>query len=43
MHVAVASDCYQIEGMDERKEYIATRNAVDVVGITSAEQPSRYV
>ena len=30
MHVAVASDCYQIEGMDERKEYIATRNAVDV-------------
>nr|GEV05451.1 myosin-6-like [Tanacetum cinerariifolium] len=41
-HYLNQSDCYQIEGMDERKEYIATRNAMDVVGITSAEQDAIF-
>nr|KAJ0203963.1 hypothetical protein LSAT_V11C500294670 [Lactuca sativa] len=37
-HYLNQSNCYQIDGLDERKEYIATKNAMDVVGIHSEEQ-----
>lgn len=39
-HYLNQSNCYQIDGLDERKEYIATKNAMDVVGIHSEEQVS---
>ena len=37
-HYLNQSNCYKIDGLDESKEYFATRNAMDVVGITSKEQ-----
>lgn len=41
-HYLNQSNCFQIEGMDERKEYIATKNAMDVVGIHSDEQDAIF-
>ncbi|KAJ9543589.1 hypothetical protein OSB04_023296 [Centaurea solstitialis] len=41
-HYLNQSNCYKIEGLDESKEYFATRNAMDVVGITSKEQDAIF-
>ncbi|KAL4556202.1 hypothetical protein LXL04_038846 [Taraxacum kok-saghyz] len=41
-HYLNQSNCFQIVGMDERKEYIATRNAMDVVGIHHKEQDAIF-
>nr|XP_043608982.1 myosin-6 [Erigeron canadensis] len=41
-HYLNQSNCYQIDGLDERKEYIATKNAMDVVGIRSDEQDAIF-
>nr|GEW23383.1 myosin-6-like [Tanacetum cinerariifolium] len=41
-HYLNQSNCYQIDGLDEAKEYIATRNAMDVVGISSEEQDAIF-
>ncbi|XP_024981732.1 myosin-6-like [Cynara cardunculus var. scolymus] len=41
-HYLNQSNCYQIDGLDEAKEYIATRNAMDVVGINSEEQDAIF-
>ncbi|XP_071689414.1 myosin-6-like isoform X2 [Rutidosis leptorrhynchoides] len=41
-HYLNQSNCFKIDGLDERKEYIATKNAMDVVGITSEEQDAIF-
>ena len=37
-HYLNQSNCFELDGMDDSKEYLATRRAMDVVGITSDEQ-----
>lgn len=37
-HYLNQSNCYEIDGLDESEEYLATRRAMDVVGISSDEQ-----
>ena len=37
-HYLNQSNCYELEGVDDSKEYIATRKAMDIVGISSDEQ-----
>ncbi|PPD92488.1 hypothetical protein GOBAR_DD10586 [Gossypium barbadense] len=37
-HYLNQSNCYELDGVDESKEYAATRRAMDVVGISSDEQ-----
>lgn len=32
------SNCYALDGLDDSKEYLATRKAMDVVGIGSEDQ-----
>jgi myosin-5 len=37
-HYLNQSNCYELDGVDDSKEYLATRKAMDVVGISSDEQ-----
>ncbi|KAI4349312.1 hypothetical protein L6164_009917 [Bauhinia variegata] len=37
-HYLNQSNCYELEGVDDSKEYLATRRAMDIVGISSEEQ-----
>lgn len=37
-HYLNQSDCYKIDGLDESKEYLETRKAMDIIGISSEEQ-----
>lgn len=37
-HYLNQSNCYKIDGLDESKEYVATKRAMDVVGISTEEQ-----
>lgn len=37
-HYLNQSNCYELDGIDDAKEYIATRKAMEVVGISSDEQ-----
>ncbi|KAK2648827.1 hypothetical protein Ddye_016316 [Dipteronia dyeriana] len=37
-HYLNQSNCYELDGVDDSKEYIATRRAMDIVGISSDEQ-----
>lgn len=37
-HYLNQSNCYELDGVDESKEYLATRRAMEVVGISSEEQ-----
>lgn len=37
-HYLNQSNCYEIDGLDESKEYAITRRAMEVVGISSEEQ-----
>lgn len=32
------SNCYELDGVDDSKEYLDTRRAMDIVGISSEEQ-----
>ncbi|KAL8092923.1 myosin-6-like [Apium graveolens] len=41
-HYLNQSNCYEIDGLDEYKEYVATKNAMDVVGISSEEQEAIF-
>ncbi|KAF1898314.1 hypothetical protein Lal_00033081 [Lupinus albus] len=41
-HYLNQSNCYELEGLDESKEYSATRSAMDVVGISSEEQDAIF-
>lgn len=37
-HYLNQSNCYELDGVDDSKEYLATRRAMDIVGISSEEQ-----
>ncbi|WJX79127.1 Myosin-6 [Trifolium repens] len=41
-HYLNQSSCYELEGIDESKEYNAIRRAMDVVGISSEEQDAIF-
>ncbi|XWS36516.1 hypothetical protein CRYUN_Cryun20dG0091400 [Craigia yunnanensis] len=41
-HYLNQSNCYELDGVDDSKEYIATRRAMDVVGIGSDEQDAIF-
>ncbi|WRX08322.1 IQ motif [Theobroma cacao] len=41
-HYLNQSNCYELDGVDDCKEYIATRRAMDVVGINSDEQDAIF-
>ncbi|GER24987.1 myosin XI [Striga asiatica] len=36
------TNCYELDGIDDSKEYIATRKAMDTVGISSEEQDAIF-
>lgn len=37
-HYLNQSNCYELDGVDDSEEYLATRRAMDVVGISPSEQ-----
>ncbi|EYU17957.1 hypothetical protein MIMGU_mgv1a000177mg [Erythranthe guttata] len=41
-HYLNQTNCYELDGIDDAKEYTATRNAMDTVGISSEEQDSIF-
>ncbi|KAK8541561.1 hypothetical protein V6N12_014192 [Hibiscus sabdariffa] len=41
-HYLNQSNCYELDGIDDSKEYAATRRAMDVVGISSEEQDAIF-
>ncbi|KAF5482528.1 hypothetical protein F2P56_003088, partial [Juglans regia] len=41
-HYLNQSDCYELDGVDDSKEYIATRRAMEVVGINADEQDAIF-
>ncbi|KAL2488045.1 Myosin-6 [Forsythia ovata] len=41
-HYLNQSNCYELDGVDESREYIATRKAMDTVGISSEEQDAIF-
>ncbi|XP_011080138.1 myosin-6-like [Sesamum indicum] len=41
-HYLNQSNCYELDGVDDSKEYIATRRAMDTVGISSEEQDAIF-
>ncbi|KAL5555318.1 hypothetical protein UlMin_037554 [Ulmus minor] len=41
-HYLNQSNCYELDGVDDSKEYLVTRKAMDIVGIGSDEQDSIF-
>ncbi|KAM7260310.1 hypothetical protein ACFE04_016051 [Oxalis oulophora] len=41
-HYLNQSNCIELDGLDDAKEYIATRNAMDIVGINTDEQDAIF-
>ncbi|XXG90609.1 hypothetical protein AAC387_Pa12g2336 [Persea americana] len=41
-HYLNQSNCYELDGVDDSEEYLATRKAMDVVGISGDEQESVF-
>lgn len=41
-HYLNQSNCYELDGIDDSKDYLSTRRAMDVVGITSDEQDAIF-
>ncbi|KAI4340291.1 hypothetical protein MLD38_025142 [Melastoma candidum] len=41
-HYLNQSNCFELDGVDESKEYIATRNAMEIVGMSSSEQDAIF-
>ncbi|WMV47058.1 hypothetical protein MTR67_040443 [Solanum verrucosum] len=41
-HYLNQTNCYELDGLDDAKEYLATRRAMDVVGISSEEQDAIF-
>ncbi|KAJ6842201.1 myosin-17-like [Iris pallida] len=41
-HYLNQSDCYELDGVDDADEYLATRRAMDIVGITEEEQDAIF-
>lgn len=39
-HYLNQSNCYELDGVDDAHEYLATRRAMDIVGISEEEQVS---
>lgn len=37
-HYLNQSDCYELDGVNDAEEYLATRRAMDIVGIGEEEQ-----
>lgn len=37
-HYLNQSDCYELDGVDDSLEYLATIRAMDIVGISESEQ-----
>ncbi|GLU03760.1 hypothetical protein SLE2022_209430 [Rubroshorea leprosula] len=42
LHYLNQSNCYELDGVDDSKEYIATRRAMDIVGISNDEQDAIF-
>ncbi|XP_042483036.1 myosin-6-like [Macadamia integrifolia] len=41
-HYLNQTNCYELDGVDDAKEYLATRRAMEVVGISSEEQDAIF-
>lgn len=41
-HYLNQSNCYELDGIDDSKDYLSTRRAMDVVGISSDEQDAIF-
>ncbi|XP_039123360.1 myosin-6-like [Dioscorea cayenensis subsp. rotundata] len=41
-HYLNQSNCYELDGVDDSKEYLETRRAMDIVGISSDEQDAIF-
>ncbi|KAL7251326.1 hypothetical protein ACSBR1_013207 [Camellia fascicularis] len=41
-HYLNQSNCYELDGVDDSKEYLATRRAMEIVGISSDEQDAVF-
>ena len=41
-HYLNQSNCYELDGVDDGHEYLATRRAMDIVGISEEEQVSFF-
>ncbi|XP_044498190.1 myosin-6-like isoform X3 [Mangifera indica] len=41
-HYLNQSNCYELDGVDDSKEYVTTRRAMDVVGISSDDQDAIF-
>ncbi|CAA3019655.1 myosin-6 isoform X1 [Olea europaea subsp. europaea] len=41
-HYLNQTNCYELDGVDDSKEYLSTRRAMDVVGISSDEQDAIF-
>ncbi|KAJ4849765.1 hypothetical protein Tsubulata_012029 [Turnera subulata] len=41
-HYLNQSNCYELDGVDDSKEYLETRRAMDIVGISSEEQDAIF-
>ncbi|XP_038902022.1 myosin-8-like isoform X3 [Benincasa hispida] len=41
-HYLNQSNCYELDGVDDSKEYLSTRKAMDVVGISTNEQDAIF-
>lgn len=41
-HYLNQTNCYKLDGVDDSKEYLSTRRAMDVVGISSDEQDAIF-
>lgn len=42
-HYLNQSNCYKLDGVDDSKEYLTTRKAMDVVGISPDEQVHQLI
>lgn len=41
-HYLNQSNCYEVANVDDAREYLETRNAMDIVGISQEEQVIRF-
>lgn len=42
-HYLNQSNCYKLDGVDDAEEYLATRRAMDIVGISEEEQVNSFI
>jgi myosin heavy subunit len=42
-HYLNQSNCYQVANVDDAREYLETRNAMDIVGISQDEQVFHFL